>query len=173
MPRRFLRRWLLHTERLTQHKSLRWLGPVVDEPNLFHLNRRSVSMAVLVGVFCAFVPIPGQSLLAASIAIALRCNLPIAVVLVFISNPFTVTPLLVMSYRLGQYLLGREPLAVAFEWSWTWLVSQGNAVVAPVVLGSLVAGLVLGVTGYVGVRLWWRWHVQSAWRSRRRQRQYV
>ncbi len=170
MPKRLLRRWLLRTEHLTQHRSLRWLGSMVDDPNLFHLNRRSVATAVLIGLFCAFVPLPGQSLLAGSMAMMVRCNLPIAVLLVFVSNPLTATPLLILVYQVGQWLLGRDAVAFAFELSWAWLASQRDAVLVPVVLGSFATGIVMGTLGYVAVRLCWRWRVQSTWRSRRRQR---
>ncbi len=170
MPRRFLRRWLPHPDRLTKHKSLRWLGPLVDNPNLFHLHRRSVSMAVFVGLFCAFVPLPGHFVVAGLIAILVRCNLPIAVLLVFISNPFTLTPQLVLVYKVGQRLLGRDATRVAFELSWDWFVQQGDAVLVPVVIGSLATGLTLGALGYIAVRLCWRWQVQSAWRARQRRR---
>jgi len=52
---------------------------LIHDPNLFHINRHSLSAGVFVGLFIAFLPIPGQVLVAAFMAWKLRCNLPIAV----------------------------------------------------------------------------------------------
>ncbi|HAG96210.1 MAG TPA: DUF2062 domain-containing protein, partial [Gammaproteobacteria bacterium] len=41
----------------------RWiskLGPRIKDPNLWHLNRRSVSAGIFAGVLCAFIPLPIQ-----------------------------------------------------------------------------------------------------------------
>ena len=44
-------------------------------------------MAFFVGLFVAFMPIPGQTIAAAVLAVLLRCNLPLSVGLVFVTNP--------------------------------------------------------------------------------------
>ena len=57
-------------------QSLRLLGDWIYATNLWHINRYSASMAFFVGLFVAFMPIPGQMILAALMAVLLRCNLP-------------------------------------------------------------------------------------------------
>jgi uncharacterized protein len=54
-------------------------GKLLHDPNLWHLNRYSVSGAVAVGLFVVFMPPLGQTILAVAAAILLRVNLPIAV----------------------------------------------------------------------------------------------
>ena len=66
-------------EVIKQHKSLQFLGDKLHEPNLWHLNRRSVAMAFAVGLFCAWIPTPTQMAFAAVGAIYFRANLPISV----------------------------------------------------------------------------------------------
>jgi uncharacterized protein (DUF2062 family) len=61
-----------------------------------------------IGLFCAFLPLPFQMVIAASLAVLSRCNVPIAVVLVWVSNPITMTPMLFFSYQLGAWLLDRR-----------------------------------------------------------------
>ena len=68
------------------------------------MNRRSVSVACAIGLFCAFIPIPFQMILAAGLAIIVRCNLPIAVALVWITNPITMPPLFFLAYKMGAFL---------------------------------------------------------------------
>ena len=50
---------------IKQHKNLQFLGDKLHDPNLWHLNRRSASMAFVVGLFCAWIPTPGQMAIAA------------------------------------------------------------------------------------------------------------
>jgi len=78
MPKKFIKRYLPDHEKIRNHKSLNKIfGTLLHDPNLLHLNRRSVSGAMAVGLFLAFVPLPIQMGLAAGIAILIRVNLPI------------------------------------------------------------------------------------------------
>ena len=84
MPRRTIRRLLPKPHAIRDHKSLRLVSARLHDPNLWHLNRHSVSVAAFVGVFVAFIPVPMQMLIAAAGAIWLRCNITLAVALVWL-----------------------------------------------------------------------------------------
>ena len=101
MPRKLLKKIFPNLDSIRSSQSLEIFGHAGREPNLWHLNRRSVSRAVAVGLFCAFVPIPGQMILAAAFAIILRANIPISVILVWISNPLTMPALFYTAYKFG------------------------------------------------------------------------
>ena len=79
MPRKFLKRHLPDPDQLKARKELRWLGRLLEDPYLLHLNRRSVARGLAIGLFVAFVPTFGQMALAAALAMLLRGNLLIAV----------------------------------------------------------------------------------------------
>ncbi len=170
MLRNLLRRWLPHASRFREHKQLRLLGGLLHEPNLWHLNRRSVSGAVFVGLFLAWVPVPVQMILAAVVTIWLRVNLPVAVVLVWITNPITIPPMFYFAYKFGSWLLGRSPQDVEVELSLEWLGEQLGYIWAPMVLGSLLIGLASAVLGFFAVRLLWRLQVTRSWQDRKRRR---
>ncbi len=106
MPRRIFKRYMPDPESIRNHKGLRFLGPLIQSPNLWHLNRRSVSRAMGMGLFAAFIPIPLQMLLAASLAVWVRANLPISVGLVWLTNPITMPPVFYCTYKMGAWVMG-------------------------------------------------------------------
>ena len=170
MPRQIFRRWLPTAQTVKEQKGLRWLGPLASDPYLFHLNKRSVSVAFFAGLFCAFLPLPGHMVIVAILAILLRCNLPLALVLVWISNPLTMAPMWLMSYQVGLWILNRPSGLVDGEFNWTWVSNQGTELLTPLFIGSLVTGLVAGFIGFLGIRIFWRWQVVRRWEARKKQR---
>ena len=172
MPRKTLRRWIPHLREVLRDRSLRAVfGEMLNHPNLWHLNRYSVSWAVTVGLFMAFVPFTSQMVLAAAVAILIRCNLPIAVALVWISNPITMAPLFFAAYKFGAWMLNVTPQAVQFEMSFAWLVNKLGAIWEPFILGCLVLAIVTGLVGHLTVRIIWRIHVITSWHERRQRRE--
>jgi len=167
MPRRIIKRLLPDASRFREHRHLRHFGVRLHDPNLWHLNRRSVSGATGVGLFCALLPVPFQMVLAAAGAIALRVNLPVSVVLVWVTNPFTIPPIFYSTYRLGAWLLGVPTVHHQVQWSVTWLMSEVWDIWQPLLLGSVLAGLAAGLLGWGLVRLLWRWYVVQRRREQR------
>lgn len=161
MPKRWLRRHLPAPETVRNQSSLHWLRDLLHEGDLWHLNRRSIARAAFIGVFCAFLPMPFQMLLAALLAIAYKCNLPLSVVLVWISNPLTYIPIFLFNYRVGAWLLDM-PTTLPQKTSITWLLEQ----LIPLWTGSLVTGLVLAAMAFGTVKLGWRLLVQRRWQAR-------
>ena len=68
MPRKLIKGLLPDSATLRRHPHLARFGARLHDPNLWHLNRRAISGAVAVGLFCALLPLPGQMLIAALLA---------------------------------------------------------------------------------------------------------
>lgn len=170
MPKKWIRKQLPDYHSFGRSGPLKPVGKYLREPELWHLHRRSVSGAAFIGLFCAFLPIPFQSLVAALLAIATRCNLPLSAALVWVTNPITIAPMFYFSYRLGAWLLGIDVEVGAITLSWEWLSSQFAVIGLPLLVGSLVCGWVAGITAYVAVRVLWRLHVLQRWQERRDRR---
>ena len=66
MPRKTIHRFVPNMAQALEKPSLRWLKSLMRDPNLLHINRRSVSLAVYIGILSAFFPIPGQRWLPSS-----------------------------------------------------------------------------------------------------------
>ena len=84
MPRKTIRRVLPDFAKVLKHPSLGWAQPLVRDPNLLHLNRESVSLAFFIGIFSAFMPLPGQTFFAVALAFWWHANLPISIITVWI-----------------------------------------------------------------------------------------
>ena len=170
MPRKFFKRHMPHPSTIREVRSLRVLGQWIYEPNLWHINRYSASTAFFIGLFCAFLPLPGQMLIAAIAALWLRANLPLSVALVWISNPLTVAPMFYSSYKLGSYLLQTPELAFEFEASLNWLNTGLSQVWQPFLLGCFISGSFFGLLGFFLISRLWRIRVLNRWTERKRRK---
>jgi hypothetical protein len=171
MPRKLIKRYLPDKSHYQAHPRLSRLGLRLHDPDLWHVNRRSASGAVALGLFLAWVPVPLQMVLAALGAMALRVNLPIAVAMVWITNPITIPPLFWLAYALGAWLLGHPAPQVEATPSLAWFAEAFHQIWQPLLLGCLVLGVASAGLGYLATRLLWRLHVVRAWEARRRRRQ--
>ena len=159
MPKHLIKKYAPDHEVVRNHKYLKIFGTLLHDPNLFHLNRRSVSGAFFVGLLCAFTPIFPQMLTAAGLAILLRVNLPISVALVWITNPVTIPPMFYFCYEVGNWLLGIEPTIDKFKMDMQWFESILGQIWEPLLVGGVVTGLVAGSMAYLAIRIIWRWHL--------------
>lgn len=170
MPKHLIKRYTPDPKTVREHKYLRIFAGLLDDPNLFHMNRRSVSGAFAVGLFWAMIPIPLQMVAAALSAIAIRAiriNLPISVALVWLTNPLTMPPIFYLNYVVGTWILGTPSNAGEFQLSMEWIAQELDAIWLPLYLGSLVVGVTSGLLGYVGMRGYWRWHVIHRYNKRK------
>lgn len=171
MAKHIIRRLFPDPHRVREHKSLRFLGSLLHDPNLWHLNRRSVAGGFAAGLFMAFLPVPFQMALAATAAIALRVNLPIAVALVWLSNPLTMPPIFFFAYKVGTLVLGsRATHTPSFQLSAQWFGDEFLEIWKPLLVGSLLFSIGSSFLGYVGMRLFWRANVVHRWKKRRQRR---
>lgn len=166
MPKHYFKRLFPSPEKVQQSPSLKLLAPFFAKPYLWHINRRGVARAFLIGVFTAFLPIPFQMLIAAFLALYINANVPISVTLVWISNPITIPPIFYGTYLLGTQLLGMPVTDFSIELSMQWLVEELSHIWAPLLVGSLLAGIVLAVISYFAIHLIWRLHIRRQWQHR-------
>ena len=170
MPRRLFKRYMPDPQMIRDHKSLRFLGTLLHDPNLWHLNRHSVARAMAAGLFAAFIPAPMQMLIAASLAIPIRANLPISVGLVWLTNPLTMPPIFYCTYKMGSWLLGVPPMELPDELTWEWISGELAILWQPFLLGSVIVGVISAALGYGLTMLYWHWWVAHNWRKRAEKR---
>jgi len=179
MPRKFFRKYLPSHDSVRRNRYIALFGSLLHHPNLWHLNRHSVSGGLAVGLFSGLVPGPLQMLTAAILAVPLRVNLPVALITTFYTNPLTIGPLYLIAYWIGTLFVPEagSPLSRAPDFDlqnfgdWlgaflAWTLSLGK----PLAVGLVVLASVLAVSGYVMGQLAWRTYVVLSWRRRRARR---
>jgi len=168
MAKKLIKRLFPSYHRVRDHESLRFFGTLLHDPNLWHMNRRSVAGAFAVGLFVAFLPIPFQMIIAAAIAVMIRVNLPISVLLVWVTNPLTMGPIYYTAYTIGRRVLDLPRVGFSFELSVQWFTHEIQIIWKPLLTGSLILATVAALVGYVTIRVMWRLHILSRinWRKR-------
>ncbi|MEK7989857.1 MAG: DUF2062 domain-containing protein [Thiotrichaceae bacterium] len=170
MARKFFKRMLPHPKTLKSHPHLQFLGDWLHEPNLWHLNRKSLAGGMAVGLFSAFIPFPLQMFWAAILAIYFKVNIPLSISLVWVTNPITIPPMFYLAYCLGAFMMGLPIEAIDLSLGTEKLMDTFMNLWKPLLLGSFTTGLMFAGIGYYSVNILWKRHVKRLWDKRRAQR---
>lgn len=192
-----LRRLMPTPESLAANRWLRWLGPSLLHPRLWHMSRRGIALGAGIGVFFAFIIPVAQIPLSAAASVALRANVPASVAATFVNTPLTFGPVYYAAWRVGSWLLGEdasgrppplpgdhsgaspategEKAAVAASAAadtrnfWQRSVDGLASVGKPLLLGAAVFAVGFGGLAYGLVNLVWHLRVRLKRRARLRE----
>lgn len=170
MPKKYIKRFMPDHHKVCNHRYLRFFGALLQDPNLFHLNRRSASGAFAVGVFIAFMPVPFQMVCAAALAVLFRVNLPVSVALVWLTNPVTMPPIYYFTYKVGAWLMGTTAREIHFQVTYEWFAQEVGAIWQPFLLGCFVVGAVSATAAYFAIRGLWRVRIVRHWQRKKDER---
>lgn len=176
-------RLLPDRERIQSNRWLRWLGPSLMHPRLWHFSRRGVAVGVSLGVFFGLLIPIAQIPFAAGMAVLMRANVPAAVASTLVTNPVTFAPVYLAAHRLGSALLGKPapapdevptlPVTPRADTSpvepgwwrsvWRGVLSLGK----PLLLGLSILAVSAGLLTYGLIMLVWRLRIVWQWKRRR------
>lgn len=172
------RKHLPTPEQLQQSPWLKWLGPTLFQPRLWHISRRGLAAGMAVGIFFGLLIPVAQIPVSAAAAVVLRANVPAAVASTLVTNPVTFGPIYYGAWQLGCVLLGEGDVAQAGghapvmqaeapddDW-WGWFQEWMSGVGKPLVLGLAVLACSIGLITYYAVSLFWIIRVRRKRRSR-------
>jgi hypothetical protein len=178
MPKKLFKRFLPSPEKLYENRFVRRLAPWIGHHNLWHLNRRSVAGGVAVGAFTGLIPGPFQMISAAILSIWFRVNLPVAVMTTFYTNPFTIIPLYIVAYKIGEIATG-HPSGPMPTFDFTlgqggWLTLAGDfmrwvgSLGHDFFIGLFILACLLSFISYFAVRGLWRLYAILQWLKRKK-----
>jgi uncharacterized protein (DUF2062 family) len=173
MAKALFKRYLPQLAQIKDHPKLQFFGSRLHDPRLWHFNRHSLAGGMGVGLFAVFLPMPLRMFPSAALSIFCRVNLPLAVSLVWLSNPVTIIPIVYAAYYLGTRLLGETAQLQDFTWSSAWMLHTLSHAWLPFLIGSFMMSAIGGIVGYFGAHLLWRWHVWRAWKQRQQRRAHI
>ena len=182
---KFFKRFLPDPDRLGNTWGLRWLGPALKHPRLWHVSRRGIAVGLALGIFFGLLIPIAQIPFSATFAVLLRANVPTAVASTLVTNPVTFGPIYYLAYQVGAAILGEDPeppavpagapapapeeagaSASSLAGIWDKITGVGK----PLVLGLAIFAVVGGGGAYLLVSWIWRLRIWWAWRQRSRRR---
>ncbi|MEE9451542.1 MAG: DUF2062 domain-containing protein [Gammaproteobacteria bacterium] len=156
MTKGFFKRFIPDRHKIRSYKHLQIFGNMHLDPSLWRWQCNSVAMAFSIGLFTAFMPIPFQMIMAATLAIIFRANLPVAVALVWITNPVTLPPIVYFAYKAGTHLITTAPVQLASESSWWMLGIRFGHYWKPLLVGLFTCAIVSAILANISIRvIWW------------------
>jgi uncharacterized protein len=188
-----LRRLMPTPQSVAGNRWLRWMGPSLLHPRLWHLSRRGVALGAAIGVFFAFITPVAQIPMSAGVCMLLRANVPVSVLSTLVNSPPTFAPVYYGAWKVGSWVLGERsddgdtpallakadrstlPMAsahaaeAAAEPALPWWRRWGQAlseVGKPLLLGTMIFAVVSSLTAYGLVSGVWHWRVRAKRRRR-------
>ncbi|MDQ7084409.1 MAG: DUF2062 domain-containing protein [Sulfurovum sp.] len=120
----------------------------------FNVNRKMISQGVFIGLFFAFIPMPMQMLAVLAITPFMKFNVPIAIAMVWLSNPFTMPPMYYIEYLTGNFLLGYAG-ATDIELTLEWFSNNMGNIFIPLYVGSAFYAILIPTLCYILIN--WLW----------------
>ena len=170
---------------LRRNRWLRWLGPGLFHPRLWHMSRRGIALGAGIGVFFAFLIPIAQIPLSAAVSVALRANVPAAIVATLVNTPLTFPPVYYAAWKVGSRMLGERTddaaapaLAIPHEQrpahTQTGLQQRARHALGdvgkPLIVGAVTFAVVFGLLAYLAVNAGWHLRVRLKRRARLRTR---
>ncbi len=135
----------------------------------FSINRRMITKGIAVGLFWGFVPMPMQMLAVMALTPFMRFNVPIAISMVWLSNPFTMPPMYYMEYLTGNFILGKEGID-NIELSMEWFSAHIGEIFIPLYVGSAFYSIVVTTIVYISLNWFWILSVKEERKKRKDKR---
>ena len=118
------------------------------------INRRMITRGIAIGLFWGFIPMPLQMLAVMAVTPFIRFNVPIAISMVWLSNPLTMPPMYYMEYLTGNLILGRDGVE-NIELTLEWFSQNMGDIFIPLYVGTAFYSIV--VSGIIYLALNWLW----------------
>ena len=118
------------------------------------VNRKSITKGIGIGLFWGFIPMPMQMLAVLAMTPFFKFNVPIAISMVWLSNPLTMPFMYYMEYQTGNYILGTEGIK-SIEYTLDWLLNNFWEIFKPLYLGTAVYSIGVSTLIYYIINFLW------------------
>jgi len=117
-------------------------------------NRKMITRGVVLGIFIAFIPMPMQMGAVLLFMPLFRFNVPIALAMCWITNPFTMPPMYYLEYHTGSFLLGMQTESV--EMTLEWFQHNIKNIFIPLYFGAFIFSILGSFLSFWVVSYLWK-----------------
>lgn len=156
---KWLKKKLPSRREIKQYRGLGIFGRVLHRKGLWRFDHHSLAIALAIGLFWAWMPMPFQMIPAACCAILFGANLPLSLAGVWLSNPITMPAMLFFCYKLGDLILGSR--IIHSDGSLAWYFHHMHVIWKPLLLGCLIMGVLSAMIGFFTIQLLWKLNPKS------------
>lgn len=140
---------------IENNRCFKLMRPLIKDKNLWHFNRYSFAAGISIGIFCGWIPIPFHTVLAIFMAIVFNCNVPLAVISIWVANPLTMPEMYYFAYKLGAKILHVDTGAQKFDLNIDGFLHLLNDIWQPLIIGCILCGLITAMLVYATIYLLW------------------
>ena len=117
-------------------------------------NRKNISKGVFIGLFFGFIPMPFQMIAVVAMIPFTKFHVPIAISMVWLSNPFTMPAMYYMEYVTGSFFLDIkvEPVVLNME----WFSANIKNIFLPLYVGTAFYSVVVSSAVYALINFLWK-----------------
>ncbi len=158
-------RFLKHPRKLRQSPTRRWFARHFLDKRVWKPTQHTLSGGMAVGMFITLQLLPIQMPTAVILSAIFRVNIPIAIAMCWVSNPFTVPFMAWLEYAIGKWVLAlyttvpTSPFPKHLPESMVdaWIVLKEHAPV--MLMGGIILGAVAALVSYIAT--WSCWEIGS------------
>lgn len=123
------------------------------------INRKNIARGVFIGIFIGLIPMPGQMVAVIALMPFIRFNAPVAILTLWLNNPFTMAFIYYIEYITGNLFLSGHLSTV--HMSVKWFSDNFKHIFIPLYLGTFFYSFILSFAGYHLVNGLWRRSVRK------------
>ncbi|MCU4358279.1 DUF2062 domain-containing protein [Acinetobacter ursingii] len=177
MAKQFFQSWLPSPQKVSSLKFMRIFGQRTLNPVLWYVNRKSIAKAVFIGTFFGLLPIPFHSIFIVAAILFFEVNLPVGLALAWLSNPFTLVPILYIGFWIGTqifhvHMINKEMMLGVLHQICNWVKHLGHGHIdlslAKILMsGLIIEAFVVALVLYLITEIFWRFSIYRHWKKRK------
>lgn len=112
-----------------------------------------VTKALLIGLFVALLPIPLQMVVVVVMMKFFRFNVPLAILLCWVTNPITMPFIYYVEYLIGSFVLNTDIMTI--QMSVEWFNDNFKSIFTQLYLGAFILATVVSSASYLITNYLW------------------
>ncbi len=158
-------RYLKHPRKLRDRPTMRWFARHFLDKRVWRPSQHTLSGGMAVGMFITLQLLPIQMPTATILAAIFRVNIPIAIAMCWLSNPFTLPFIAWLEYIVGKWFLAFYtkvpatpfPSELPDSMVDAWIVLKEHAPV--MLMGGIILGALAALISYIIT--WGGWEITN------------